>query len=153
MGSPAFMPLGTSMAGTGRLGVDSLGEAPLGGTDWEAYVLPIPQPGSDRFDAAEHKVYGDIVHERDGLIVGVLNRGSRRKWKQVWQAIDRDDALQLIAYADRRRFYLLPTGDPAGGKIVVYWLASEVAAQTLRAGYRSLEAEFIELTGPAAAAV
>lgn len=146
------MPLGTNGAGTGRLGLDSLGECPLGGTGWTPFVLPIAQPGSDRLDAAEHKLYGERVHERDGLIVGVLSRGQRRKWKQVWQAISRTDAEALIAFADRRRFYLLPTGDPAGGKIVVYWQGAEVAAQTLRAGYRSLEAEFVELAGPAAAA-
>lgn len=147
------MHLGTSGAGTGRLGLDPLGSAPLGGTDWPAYTIPMAQPGSDRLDQNQHRVFAEIVHERDGLVVGVQRRGSRRKWKQVWKAISNEDAEQLLAYAEARRFYMLPTGDPIGGKIVVYWEGAEVATETLRAGYRSLEATLIELTGPAAAVV
>lgn len=150
MSAPAFMSLTPTGAGTGPLGLGPLGEAPLGGTDAAPYVLPVAQPGSDRMDVSERNVYADIIHERDGLVIGVLSRGSRRKWRQVWQAISREDAQALLAFAAQRRFWLLPTGDPAASRIVIYWLNADVAAQTLRAGYRSLEAEFIELTGPAA---
>lgn len=151
MANPAIMHLGQQFAGDGDLGTCALGTGPLGGTSWPPFEVPVAQPGSDRLDASEHRQYAELVQERDGLIVGYQLRGSRRKWRQLWRALDAADAQELLEYANAKRFYLLPQGDPEGSKIVVLWLGAEIAAESLRAGYRSLEATWVELTGPAAA--
>jgi len=141
----AYQLIGSRFSADSKFGMSPFGTCPFGGDEYVPDPVPALAPGSDDLTESNNWVAAEVVHERDGVIVGSRLHSLRRRWHVVHRALSRAEANTLLKYFKVRRFNLLPTGDGDDESIIVKWVQREFGSKTLRGGYLDIEYDLEEL--------
>lgn len=137
-GSPAFQRIGNQFDGTSS-GYGSAYGSDYGGLSYHPYKLPDLEVPSDDLRVRRRVRKHEIVHRREGAIIGARKFAETAAWDVAFHAIDEEDVDELAVFFGDREFWLLPYGDTTAPKIRVRWSGDEFPAKALRGGYFDLK--------------
>ena len=144
--TPAFQRTDDRFTDEGGYGSAPFGTSAFGGPAWEPLVLPTLEAPSDDIQASRRRFAAEIVHRRNGLIIGARKLAVARKWKLKFHALTTDVLDPFIPYFEDRFFWLLPYGADGATRIFVHWVEDEFGAKlvTGSGGLYDLEFEIEE---------
>lgn len=107
------------------------GDSPYGGSGYPVLVLPDLEAPSDDLQASRRPVAAEIVHRRNGMIIGARKFAVWRKWKLNFHAFPTDVIDPFLPYFEDRFFWLLPFGADGATRIYVHWIGDEFNAKLI----------------------